>query len=116
MNQLLELLGVRSVIEASEKAFSSFVDFEIGLADGNWLSVACELGLISDAVVIGGKYGTNIEDGYGSVYKAEDGTEHHLYKLCSNLDYELGERGSLGDRFKEEEFQDRSRAASCRRL
>lgn len=105
MTQLLERLGVKSVLDASEKAFSSFVDFEIGLDDGNWLSVACELGLISDAVVIGGKYGTNIEDGHGSVYKTEDGTEHHLYKLCSNLDYELGARGSLGDRFREEDFQ-----------
>lgn len=81
------------------------MDYEISSDDGNWLAVACELNLISDAVVIGNKSGTNIQSEEDLVHKSEDGTEHHLYKLSSNLVYELGGRGSLGDLSREEDFQ-----------
>jgi hypothetical protein len=104
-SQLLKSLGVGNLLDATEKDFSAFVDYEIGTDDGNWLSVACELNLISDAVVIGNKFGTNILSEEDVVHKSEDGTEHHLYKLSSDLDYELGGRGSLGDTFREDDFQ-----------
>ena len=104
-SDLLSSLDVENLLDASEKDFASFVDYEIGTDDGNWLSVACELNLISDAVVIGAKHGTNIDSETGTLYKSEDGTEHHLYKLSGNLEYELGCRGSLGDRCLEKEYK-----------
>ena len=98
---LLAHIGVDNVLDATEKAFGAFVDYDIRTDDGNWLSVACELNLVSDAVVIGDKYSHNIEDMNG-LYTSEDGIEHHLYNLSSDLEYELGCRGSLGDRAKED--------------
>lgn len=104
-SELLAHLGVENVLDATEKVFSSFVDYDIRTDDGNWLSVACELNLVSDAVVIGDKYSHNIEEMNG-VYTSEDGVEHKLYNLSENLEYELGHRGSLGDHAREEEFKD----------
>ena len=103
--KLLECLGIENVFDATEKAFSAFVDYDIKTDDGNWLSVACELNLVSDAVVIGDKYSNNIEEING-VYKSEDGIIHHLFNLSNNLEYELGCRGSLGDHVREDEFRD----------
>lgn len=104
-SELLAHIGVENVLDATEKQFSAFVDYDIRADDGNWLSVACELNLVSDVVVIGDKYSHNIEEMDG-IYSAEDGTEHHLYNLSENLEYELGCRGSLGDRAREDEFSD----------
>lgn len=104
-SQLLKTLGVDSLTDATEKDFSAFVDYEISTDDGNWLAVACELNLISDAVVIGNKFGTNIISEEDLVHKSEDGTEHHLYKLSSDLNYELGGRGLLGDLSRDDEFR-----------
>lgn len=101
---LLESLGVENILDATEKAFSAFVDYDIRTDDGNWLSVACELNLVSDVVAVGDKYSHNFEVLNG-VYSAEDGTTHHLYNLSEDLDFELGGRGSLGDSFREEEFK-----------
>ena len=104
-SELLEHIGVKNVLEATEKQFSGFVDYDIRTDDGNWLSVACELNLVSDAVVIGDKYSHNIEEMNG-IYTAEDGIVHRLYNLSDDLDFELEGRGSLGDHAREEEFRD----------
>ena len=104
-SELMAHMGVENVLDATEKTFSSFVDYDIRTDDGNWLSVACELNLVSDAVVIGDKYSHNIEAMNG-VYTSEDGIEHRLYNLSDDLDFELGSRGSLGDHAREDEFRD----------
>lgn len=104
-SELLSHIGVESLFDASEKAFSGFVDYDTRTDDGNWLSVACELNLVSDVVVIGDKYSHNFEDMDG-LYVSEDGIEHHLYNLSDDLEFELGCRGSLGDHAREEEFQE----------
>ena len=67
------------------------------------MSVACELNLVSDAVVIGNKYNDNIEM-MNNTYTSEDGTTHRLFELSSDLAAELGCRGSLGDRARDGEF------------
>ncbi len=103
--ELLSLIGVENLFDATEKAFSAFVDYDINCDDGNWLSVACELNLVSDAVVIGDKYSHNFE-ALSGVYTSEDGIEHHLYNLSNNLGFELGCRGSLGDHAREGDFSD----------
>ena len=101
---LLDSLGVNNVFDATEKDFSAFVDYDIGADDGNWLSVACELNLVSDVVNIGDNYSGNIELMNG-VYTSEDGVDHHLFRLSENLEFELGERGSLGDMAREDDFR-----------
>lgn len=103
--KLLSHIGVENLLETTEKAFSAFVDYDIGTDDGNWLTVACELNLVSDAVIIGDKYSHNIEEMNG-LYTSEDGVEHHLYNLSNDLEFELGVRGSLGDHAREEEYHD----------
>lgn len=102
-SELLAHIGVENLFDATEKAFSSFVDYDIRTDDGNWLSVACELNLVSDAVVIGNKYNDNIEM-MNNTYTSEDGTTHRLFELSSDLAAELGCRGSLGDRARDGEF------------
>lgn len=104
-SELLAHIGVENVLDATEKAFSSFVDYDIRTDDGNWLSVACELNLVSDAVVIGDKYSHNIDEMNG-VYTSEDGIHYKLFNLSENLDFELGCRGSLGGHAREDEFED----------
>ena len=101
--ELLASLGVSNVLDATEREFSSFVDYDIRTDDGNWLSVACELNLVSDVVNIGDKYSGNIDLMNGR-YTSQDGVSHQLFRLSENLDYELGCRGSLGDRAKEREY------------
>lgn len=103
-SELLTQIGVDKLFDASEKAFSGFVDYDIGADDGNWLSVACELNLVSDVVVIGDKYSHNFEKMNG-LYISEEGIEHHLFNLSEDLEHELGGRGSLGDHARGEEFQ-----------
>lgn len=71
-SELLTHIGVENVLDATEKQFSGFVDYDIRTDDGNWLSVACELNLVSDVVVIGDKNSHNFEEMDG-VYAAEDG-------------------------------------------
>lgn len=102
--ELLNCLGVSNVFDATEKEFSSFVDYDIRSDDGNWLSVACELNLVSDVVNIGDKYSGNFEQMNGT-YSSEDGINHQLFRMSEDLSFELGERGSLGDMAREGEFR-----------
>ena len=103
---LLDLIGVGNLFDATEKQFGAFVDYDVRSDDGNWLSVACELNLISDGVVIGNKYCDNIKRMVNGIYSSEDGIQHKLYELSSNLEHELGCRGSLGDHAKEKEYNE----------
>jgi hypothetical protein len=104
-SELLAHIGVENLSDATEKAFSSFVDYDIRTDDGNWLSVACELNLVSDVVVIGNKYSDNIER-MNNIYISEDGITHKLLEMSTDLEAELGCRGSLGDRARDVEFRE----------
>lgn len=101
---LLKSIGVKTLSDATEKLFLSFVDYDIDTNDGDWLSVACELNLIGDVVLIGNKFGTNLEQDI-IVRKSEDGSRHKLFLLDSHLDEEFGPRGKLGDIAREDEFE-----------
>lgn len=102
---LLEKVGVKSLDEATPKQFGAFVDYDLRIDDSNWLLTAAELGLIGDAVVIGNRYNDSIEELNG-IYTTEDGEEHKFFELSEDLGHELGCRGSLGDRCKEQEYKD----------
>lgn len=104
-SDLLSKLNANSLDEASEKQFLSFVEYDISSLDDDWLSVACELDMIGDVVCIGNRYNSNIEDCNGQ-YSSEDGIVHKMYELSDNLEFELGDRGALGDATKGLEYAD----------
>lgn len=102
-SELLRCLGVEELPDASLKQFSAFVDFDQRVDDGGWLSTALELNLIGDVVNIGSRYKANIQQMNGS-YVSEAGDMHNVFELASDLEYELGCRGALGDLQKEDEY------------
>lgn len=99
---LLEKIGVANLIDATEKQFGAFVDFDQRIDDGGWLTTAMELNLIGDAVNIGNRHSDNLQ-GMNGQYISEDSIVHNVFELSENLEYELGCRGQLGDTCREEE-------------
>ena len=52
-SQLLERMGVKDLSEATSKQFWSFVEFDLGVLDDDWLLTGMELDLIKNAILIG---------------------------------------------------------------
>lgn len=103
-SQLLEQMGVTDLSEATSKQFWSFVEFDLGVLDDDWLLTGMELDLIKNAILIGQEENHHIQDMRGR-YMSEDGIEHELYSI-SHLRYSLNNRGCLGDSLiKEPYFQ-----------
>ena len=100
---LLEQIGVAKLLDATERQFGAFVDFDVSSDDGNWLSVACELDLIKNSCTIGNRNNNNIEN-LNNEYVSESGEKHCMFELSENLDEEIGCRGKLGDTCKDKEF------------
>ena len=101
-SQLLERMEVKDFSEATSKQFWSFVEFDLGVLDDDWLLTGMELGLIKDAILIGQVENHHIQD-MNYRYKSEDGVEHELYSI-SHLRYSLGGRGCLGDNIIKEPY------------
>lgn len=104
-SMLLNKIGVNDLSEATPKQFSAFVDYDQDIDDGGWLTTAMELDLVGDVVNIGNRNNSNIQD-FNGLFKSEDGGVHNVFELCGNLEYELGNRGKLGDAFKVKEYRD----------
>ncbi len=102
-SKLLEKMGVDKFEDATDKQFWSFVEFDLGVQDDDWLITGMELGLIKDSIVIGAENPHNIISQQNS-HISEDQIEHKLYNI-THLGYELGCRGALGDHFKAEQYQ-----------
>lgn len=103
-NQLLKKIGVKDLAEATSKQFWSFVEFDLGVMDDDWLLTGMELDLIKDAVLIGSdsRHSHNI-DHMNGLYKSEDCVEHELYSI-PHLKSSLGNRGCLGDNIIKEPY------------
>lgn len=104
-SKLLERIGVEKLKDATAKQFGAFVDYNIGVDDGDWLTVAMELDLIGNAVNIGNRHNTNIKQLSDDRYLSEDCSPHNVFELSGNLEFELGCRGKLGDSCKEDEYR-----------
>lgn len=102
--ELLKLIGVDNLNDATAKQFGAFVDYDQSTDDGGWLTTAMELNLIDNVVNIGNRHNSNISEMKG-VYISEDGIRHSVFELSHNLEYELGVRGTLGDSTKYEEYK-----------
>lgn len=103
MSALLSKVGTATLDDADEKQFLSFIEYDTSPLDDDWLSVACELDLVGDVVCIGNRNNDHIANINGN-YVSESGIQHNLYELSENLEYELGNRGALGDATKGLEY------------
>lgn len=101
-NKLLEKIGVADLAEATDKQFWSFVEFDLGVNDDDWLRAGMELSLIKHAIGIGQEQYHNIADLH-NLYVSEDGINHELYSI-SHLKFSLGDRGCLGDSIIKEPY------------
>lgn len=104
-NELLSQIGVENLSDATEKQFGAFVDYDRRTDDSDWLLTAMELELIGDACNIGNRHSTNIKELNGK-YLTEAGIEHKIYSLSDDISYEIGCRGSLGDRALEDNYRE----------
>lgn len=101
-SQLLERMGVKNLSEATSKQFWSFVEFDLGKFDDDWLLTGMELDLIKDAILIGQEENHNIQNLKNS-YISEDGIKHELYSIL-HLKHSLNSRGCLGDSIIKEPY------------
>ena len=99
---LLERIGVKELSEATSKLFWSFVEFDLGILDDDWLLTGMELGLIGNAILIGQEENCNIQDLHGR-YVTEDKVGHELFSI-PHLKYSLDSRGCLGDHIIKEPY------------
>ncbi len=101
-SQLLKRMGVDKLEDATDKQFWSFVEFDLGTLDDDWLTVGMELDLIKNAIVIGAQKDGHIAD-YNNKYTSEDGNIHELYSI-PHLVSSLDNRGCLGDSIIKEPY------------
>ena len=101
-SRLLERIGVEKLSEATSKQFWSFVEFDLGVQDDDWLLTGMELDLIGNAVLIGQEENHNIQDLHG-LYVTEDKVGHELFSI-PHLKYSLDSRGCLGDHIIKEPY------------
>ena len=92
---LLEKWNVKTIEEVSSRDFWSFVEFDLGGLDDDWLLAGMELGLINNAVVIGQNYNGNIKD-MNYEFQSSDNVSHDLFDI-PHLNSSLDCRGFLGD-------------------
>jgi hypothetical protein len=74
-SDLLDKIGVDNMNNATNKQFWSFVEFDLGTMDDDWLLTGMELDLIKDAILIGAEDDSNMRRLHGN-YISEDGTSH----------------------------------------
>lgn len=86
---------VEKIEDVDSRAFWSFVEFDLNCGDDDWLLAGMEFGLINNAVVIGQKENTNIED-LDNRFESSDKEVHKLFSIF-HLDWSIGDRGCLGD-------------------
>jgi len=102
--QLLEKIGVDNLSEATSKQFWSFVEFDLGTFDDDWLLTGMELGLIKNAVLIGGEETQHISnDMDNNCHISDDGVRHEVYNI-PHLRQSVGCRGCLGDSIIKEPY------------
>lgn len=102
--RILDTLGRRSFDEVAPREFWSFVEFDLGERDNDWLVAGMEAGLIRDAVLVGlQNYDKMVRPHIDS-----SGRVHHYYSI-PHLDFSLsavgplciGERNCIHDKIRE---------------
>lgn len=94
-SELFERWGVTELKDVSSPNFWSFVEFDLGHLDDDWLLAGMELGLINNAVVIGPQDNSNILT-LNNHFVSTDDYIHEIYSI-SHIKSSIGCRGCLGD-------------------
>lgn len=92
----------------SFEKFMSFTEFNTRILDDDWLITGVELGLIKDAINIGGVETYNMDNLVNKKYIDHNKIGHEIFSI-SHLDFELGERGSLCDYCLKEPYYGKAR-------
>lgn len=95
LKELLKKWNVKNIKDVPSRDFWSFVEFDLGGLDDDWLLAGMELDLINHAVVIGQKENSNIKD-MNFEFKSSNGILHEMFDI-PHLNYSLDCRGCLGD-------------------
>lgn len=101
-SELFKRWGVAELKDVSSPNFWSFVEFDLGYWDDDWLLAGMELGLINNSVVIGQQDNSNIR-ALNNCFVSTDGKVHELYSI-NHLNTSLGCRGCLGDNVIKEPY------------
>lgn len=95
LKELLKKWNVKNIKDVPSRDFWSFVEFDLGGRDDDWLLAGMELDLIHHAVVIGQKENSNIKD-MNFEFKSSNGILHEMFDI-PHLNDSLNCRGCLGD-------------------
>lgn len=93
--ELFKRWGVTELKEVCSPVFWSFVEFDLGCLDDDWLLAGMELGLINNAVVIGQQDNSNIR-ALDNHFVSTDGNTHEIYSI-NHINSSIGCKGCLGD-------------------
>ena len=93
--------GNRKIQDIKSKEFWGYTEFELSTLDDDWVTAAFDFNLINDAVCIGVEKDGNVR--YTNERYADADTKHLLLTM-SHLGWEVGNRGQLGDTFKQDEI------------
>lgn len=98
--QRLEIFGNRKMEEICSKEFWAYTEFDLCTNDDDWLTAAFDFNLIKDAICIGVTQDNNVQSTNERYHDAE--IKHRLLAM-SHLDFEIGNRGQLGDLMKQDD-------------
>ncbi len=101
-DKLFKDWNVTELRDVKSRDFWSFVEFDLGYLDDDWLLAGMELGLINNSVVIGQQDNSNIR-ALNNRFVSTDGKTHELYSI-NHLNTSLGCRGCLGDNVIKEPY------------
>ena len=97
----LSKYSINNVLEMTSRNFWSLVEFDTSPQDEDWVTVGMEFGLINDVVCIGNECNHNINNWDNNTYKTATNKEHKGFCI-NHLNWEIGDRGSIGDSMKED--------------
>lgn len=93
----LNIFGSVNIKDVPPERFWNYTEFQLSTLDDDWLTAAMDFGFIENAVCVGVKKDNNVQK-LNQRYQGR----HTLFTM-DHLDWEVGNRGKLGDTFKETE-------------
>lgn len=96
----LAIFGNKKIQDIESKEFWGYTEFELSTLDDDWLTAAFDFNLIKDAVCIGVEKDRNV---HYTNERYADAEIKHLLLTMNHLNWEIGNRGQLGDMFNQDE-------------
>lgn len=89
--RLLERIGVQNLMNATDRQFWNFVEFDLSPNDDDWISAAITLHLVRDVVIIGKVENDNVDN-----HRNNQDDAHHLFSI-NHIPQSIDNCGCLGD-------------------